>query len=107
MWTACTLELSILNDQKHFCSLFSEDAVRVMNYYDDLVAYWEKGYGYDIDYTIACPLMQNFVGSIMQVISSPVDDYAEHANLRFAHAETVMPFLAYVWLLSCFRTNSY
>jgi len=103
-----------------FCSFFDEKDVDVMNYINDLSAYWKKGYGFRINYEIACVLMQNimvslhaglqsffrcflihthFQDAITQVISSPVDQHSLRASLRFAHAETIMPLVRHRPLL--------
>lgn len=66
-----------------------------MNYLEDLRSYWVKGYGHRIDYSIACVLMQSLIDAIDEVIEDgPVGPFSQHGNLRFAHAETVMPLLS-------------
>lgn len=74
--------------------MFDQEAVEAFNYIADLESYYVKGYGSAIDYTIACPLLNNFMDAIDSVIEGPYDVHSERANLRFAHAETIMPFVA-------------
>jgi len=108
MWELCTFEVAILGVEDQFCALFKddEDAIEVMNYIADLTDYWKKGYGYEINYKIACPLIISFDQAIQSVV-----DYWEMNNnnnnvvgvtLRFAHAETIFPFVS---LLGLFKDN--
>jgi len=94
LWKACQFEASISNNTGKFCSLFNKDRADILNYVGDLSSYYEKGYAYPIDYTISCVLMKSMVNAIDQVIADPVDVYSQRANLRFAHAETIMPIVA-------------
>jgi multiple inositol-polyphosphate phosphatase/2,3-bisphosphoglycerate 3-phosphatase len=100
LWTLCVFQLSAQEISDQFCSFFDKDDVGIMNYIDDLSSYWVKGYGYPINYEISCVLMQNFVDAITQVTSNPVDTHSLRATLRFAHAETVMPFLSLLGLFN-------
>jgi multiple inositol-polyphosphate phosphatase/2,3-bisphosphoglycerate 3-phosphatase len=100
LWTLCTFQLSAQNISDQFCGFFDKDDAEVMNYIDDLSSYWTKGYGYPINYEIACVLMQNFVDAITEVVSHSVDQHSLRASLRFAHAETVMPFLSLLGLFN-------
>eukprot|EP01087_Luapelamoeba_hula_P000485 TRINITY_DN10362_c0_g1_i2.p1 TRINITY_DN10362_c0_g1~~TRINITY_DN10362_c0_g1_i2.p1 ORF type:complete len:527 (+),score=79.62 TRINITY_DN10362_c0_g1_i2:20-1600(+) len=94
IFKACQFQASIDNITDQFCALITETFADQFNYLGDLSSYWEKGYGFPIDYTIACPLMTSFVDAIDSTIAAPVDIHSERANLRFGHAETVMPFIA-------------
>jgi len=80
----------------HFCSLFDLDDFYHFETSSDLSDYWIKGYGNSINYMISCPLLVDFWNSVVNVIkgTSPV----EMAKLRFAHAETILPFVCLLGL---------
>lgn len=94
MWTACQFQASVDSVVDQFCSLFTQKQVEQFNYIADLSSYYEKGYGIDISYEIACPLLINFMQAIDDVVKGPVDTHSERGNFRFAHAETIMPYVA-------------
>ena len=92
MYKGCGYDIAVSNITSNFCSLFNEDRGNVLEYYEDLSNYWQKGYGYEINYEIACDLLQD--------VFTIHDDYisGENKNLlakyRFAHAETIQPLIA-------------
>ena len=95
-WTACIFQASVDDEVDQFCGMFNQEAVEQLNYLADLGTYYVRGYGHPLDYTIACPLLTDFMDAIDNIVKSPNDDHSERANLRFAHAETIMPLVAYV-----------
>jgi hypothetical protein len=65
----------------------------VFEYTDDLATYYESGYGSSINWEISCPLLQDMFTQFDLVVANTSDFY-ELAKLRFAHAETILPFVA-------------
>ncbi|XP_043689095.1 multiple inositol polyphosphate phosphatase 1-like isoform X3 [Telopea speciosissima] len=121
LWFLCKQEASLLDITAQACSLFSPfeivilmncspfveslmltlgDTVHVqialLEWTDDLEVFILKGYGKSINYLMGVPLLQDIVQSMEQAIKSK-EEYLipgtyEKARLRFAHAETVVPF---------------
>ena len=52
-WNLCAFEDSLFNETSHFCSLFGQDDVDALNYYEDLKYWWERGYGLKVTAGIA------------------------------------------------------
>ncbi|XP_043689116.1 multiple inositol polyphosphate phosphatase 1-like isoform X6 [Telopea speciosissima] len=70
--------------------------IALLEWTDDLEVFILKGYGKSINYLMGVPLLQDIVQSMEQAIKSK-EEYLipgtyEKARLRFAHAETVVPF---------------
>lgn len=59
-------------------------------------SYYENGYGNAINYQSACPLLKDFVNRTDALICG--NDVNMVAKYRFAHAETVMPFVSLLGL---------
>jgi multiple inositol-polyphosphate phosphatase/2,3-bisphosphoglycerate 3-phosphatase len=102
LWALCGFQVSAQNISDQFCSFFDEEDVLQLNYMADIETYWIKGYGYPITSTMPCLLFADFISAMENVIHNSVGVHALRANLRFAHAETLMPFLA---LLGMFKDD--
>ncbi|BBH05184.1 histidine acid phosphatase family protein [Prunus dulcis] len=91
LWFLCKQEASLLNIVDQACALFSPS-----EWTDDLEAFILKGYGKSINYRMGVPLLEDVVQSMEQAIKAEEEKHApgsyEKARLRFAHAETVVPF---------------
>ena len=98
MWSVCQSEYVVNNDVVHWCSVFDEEDVRVLEFYDDLAAYHVKSYGNALNYQIAAPLLADIVASLRRNAAATPDDTPVRANLRFAHAETTLPLAALLGL---------
>ncbi|KAF6152514.1 hypothetical protein GIB67_030500 [Kingdonia uniflora] len=90
LWFLCKEEASLLDITNQACGLFTPD----------------EGYGKSINYRMGIPLLQDVVQSMEQAIKAK-EEYQtpgtyEKARLRFAHAETVVPFSC---LLGLFRES--
>ncbi|NWX89377.1 MINP1 phosphatase, partial [Nothoprocta ornata] len=92
----CSYELAIKNVTSPWCSLFSEEDAKVLEYLNDLKQYWKRGYGYDINSRSSCSLFQDIFRQLDKAmeesksskpISSPV-------IVQIGHAETLQPLLA-------------
>ncbi|NWU89841.1 MINP1 phosphatase, partial [Upupa epops] len=55
----CSYELAIKNVTSPWCSLFSEEDAKVLEYLNDLKQYWKRGYGYEINSRSSCILFQD------------------------------------------------
>ncbi|XP_010257685.1 PREDICTED: multiple inositol polyphosphate phosphatase 1 isoform X2 [Nelumbo nucifera] len=96
LWFLCKQEASLLDIVNQACSLFSPSEVALLEWTDDLEVFILKGYGESINYRMGVPLLQDVVQSMEQAIKDHEEHRApgtyEKARLRFAHAETVVPF---------------
>ncbi|XP_058075109.1 uncharacterized protein LOC131223669 isoform X4 [Magnolia sinica] len=81
--------------------------VALLEWTDDLEAFLLKGYGNSINYHMGVPLLQDVVRSMELAIAAKEENLtpgsSEKARLRFAHAETLIPFTC---LLGLFREGS-
>ncbi|KAK1272130.1 hypothetical protein QJS04_geneDACA005998 [Acorus gramineus] len=96
LWFLCKQEASLLNITNQACGLFSPYEVSLLEWTDDLEGFILKGYGKAVNYRMGVPLLQDVVESIEQAIIANEGNHVrgtfEKARLRFAHAETVVPF---------------
>eukprot|EP01018_Ginkgo_biloba_P004749 Gb_24160 [translate_table: standard] len=96
LWFLCKQEASLLDKTDQACGLFSPTEVELLEWADDLELHHLKGYGESINYRMGVPLLQNVLQSMEQAIMRKEDPHipgsVEKARLRFAHAETVIPF---------------
>ncbi|KAJ7959606.1 Multiple inositol polyphosphate phosphatase 1 [Quillaja saponaria] len=96
LWFLCKQEASLLDITDQACSLFSPPEVNLLEWTDDLEVYILKGYGKSLNYRMGVPLLEDVVQSMDQAIKAKEERHApgsyEKARLRFAHAETVVPF---------------
>ncbi|MED6205607.1 hypothetical protein PIB30_019165 [Stylosanthes scabra] len=96
LWFLCKQEASLLDITNQACSLFGPSEIMLLEWTDDLEAYILKGYGNSLNYRMGLPLLEDVAESMEQAIkaeeeSRPLGSF-EKARLRFAHAETIIPF---------------
>lgn len=79
---ACMFEYAIY-DQSPWCSVFTEDDLKAVEFKDDLDDYYEDGYGLERNYAQACPIIQELVDRLEVIAKDP-----SHPNkvLYFSHA---------------------
>ncbi|XP_034703919.1 multiple inositol polyphosphate phosphatase 1-like isoform X1 [Vitis riparia] len=96
LWFLCKQEASLLDITDQACGLFSPSEVALLEWTDDLELFILKGYGKSLNYQMGVPLLKDVFQSMEQAIKAKEENYApgsyEKARLRFAHAETVVPF---------------
>ncbi|KAM5556749.1 hypothetical protein ABKV19_024242 [Rosa sericea] len=96
LWFLCKQEASLLNVTDQACALFNPSEVALLEWTDDLEAFILKGYGKALNYRMGVPLLKDVVQSMDQAIEAHEEKHApgtyEKARMRFAHAETVVPF---------------
>jgi len=97
IYKLCAFDISVYDTENLFCALFDKVAAEKMEYYNDIVAYWQNGYGVPISYQSSCVLFQDAVAVLDQVVQGKT---TQKAYMRFAHAETLMPFLAILGLFN-------
>lgn len=62
MWQLCRFEQAAnLSKLSPWCSVFSTDDVKVLEYGEDLGYYYEAGYGFAMNKNILCEVMQNLL----------------------------------------------
>jgi hypothetical protein len=85
--------VAISRDASRFCTLFDREDFEMFEYSSDLEDYWQRGYGNTLGHSISCPLLVDFMDKIDNVVNSPLKN-PQRAFLRFAHAETIIPFVS-------------
>jgi len=104
LWSLCAYDYIINQERNKFCSLFSKEDFELIETYYDISSYFDKGYGWDLSYEIACPLVADIVDIMEKKISG--SDKITKAYLRFAHAETILPLIARLGLYNdSFKLN--
>ncbi|CAL5366394.1 unnamed protein product [Camellia sinensis] len=95
-------EASLLNITDQACALFSPFEVVLLEWTYDLELFILKGYGNALNYQMGVPLLEDVVQSMEQAIMAKEEEHApgsyEKARLRFAHAETLLPFSCLIGL---------
>ncbi|XP_020100423.1 multiple inositol polyphosphate phosphatase 1 isoform X3 [Ananas comosus] len=96
LWFLCKQEASLLDMTDQACGLFNKAEILLLEWTDDLEVFVLKGYGKSINYRMGIPLLRDVVQSMEQAIIAKEENRSpgnfEKARLRFAHAETVVPF---------------
>ncbi|KAJ9553252.1 hypothetical protein OSB04_017297 [Centaurea solstitialis] len=102
LWFLCKQEASLLSVTNQACALFSNDEVKLLEWTDDLEMFIVKGYGNSLNYQMGVPLLEDVILSMEQAITAKEEGHApgsyEKARLRFAHAETLVPFSCLIGL---------
>ncbi|KAJ0764496.1 putative phosphoric monoester hydrolase [Helianthus annuus] len=102
LWFLCKQEASLLDLTNQACGLFSNDEVNLLEWTDDLEMFILKGYGKSLNYRMGVPLLEDVISSMETAIKAKEEGYApgsyEKARLRFAHAETLVPFSCLIGL---------
>lgn len=96
IWFLCKQEASLLDISDQACALFTPSEVELLEWTDDLELFMLKGYGKSVNYHMGLPLLQDVVESMEKAILAKEENLKpgtfEKTRLRFAHAETVVPF---------------
>ncbi|KAK1365061.1 Multiple inositol polyphosphate phosphatase 1 [Heracleum sosnowskyi] len=102
LWFLCKQEASLLNISDQACAMFSPSEVALLEWTDDLELFLLKGYGNALNYRMGVPLLEDVIESMEQAIKANDEQRApgsyEKARLRFAHAETLLPFSCLIGL---------
>lgn len=96
LWSLCKQEASLLEITNQACGLFNPPEVLLLEWTDDLELFKLKGYGNSLNYQMGVPLLEDVIQSMEQAIMDNEKGDAlgryEKARMRFAHAETLLPF---------------
>ncbi|KAJ3704522.1 hypothetical protein LUZ61_008227 [Rhynchospora tenuis] len=96
LWFLCKQEASLLDITNQACGLFNETEIHLLEWTDDLEVFLLKGYGKSINYWMGVPLLQDMFQTMQEAIQANEENQPggmyERARLRFAHAETIVPF---------------
>ncbi|KAL2526666.1 histidine acid phosphatase family protein [Abeliophyllum distichum] len=102
LWFLCKQEASLLNTTDQACALFSPSEVSLLEWADDLELFILKGYGNSLNYRMGVPLLEDVIQSMEEAIKAREEGLVpgsyEMARLRFAHAETLLPFSCLIGL---------
>ncbi|CAM6026504.1 unnamed protein product [Sphagnum balticum] len=102
LWLLCKNEASLLDIVDRACGLFTPEEIELLEWADDLQMHHLKGYGETLNYRMGVPLLEDVVQSMDRAMAtlkdSNSDTATEKARLRFAHAETVIPFICLLGL---------
>ncbi|XP_015838212.1 multiple inositol polyphosphate phosphatase 1 [Tribolium castaneum] len=93
MYMTCAFETA-WNKRKRspWCSVFSNDDFKVMEYAEDLKYYWIDGYGHELTYKQACPALTNMIEFFQTNESLP------KSTVYFTHSGTLLKMLAHLEL---------
>ncbi|XP_023748595.1 uncharacterized protein LOC111896846 isoform X1 [Lactuca sativa] len=102
LWFLCKQEASLFNIIDQACGLFTNDEVNLLEWTDDTETFILRGYGNSLNYRMGVPLLEDVISSMEQAIIANKERHApgsyEKARLRFAHAETLVPFSCLIGL---------
>ncbi|GAB4827636.1 hypothetical protein Ancab_034521 [Ancistrocladus abbreviatus] len=96
LWFLCKQEASLLGITDQACGLFNPFEVAMLEWTDDIEVFILKGYGNSLNYRMGVPLLKDVLESMEFAIKANEEAHPrgsfEKARLRFAHAETIVPF---------------
>ncbi|KAM7498372.1 hypothetical protein LguiA_022786 [Lonicera macranthoides] len=102
LWFLCKQEASLLDKTDQACALFNPSEVALLEWTDDLELFVLKGYGSSLNYRMGVPLLHDVIQSMDQAIEAKEENQTpgsyEKARMRFAHAETLLPFSCLIGL---------
>jgi multiple inositol-polyphosphate phosphatase/2,3-bisphosphoglycerate 3-phosphatase len=93
-WNACHYEVVVHNRTDTWCTVFDEGDAEALEFSEDLMSYMRKGRGNAVSWRVVIPLVQDIMENIEAVLAGDGERNAT-AKLRFAHAETVLPLVAF------------
>ncbi|XP_038060903.1 multiple inositol polyphosphate phosphatase 1-like [Patiria miniata] len=88
----CGYDLTLNNDNETWCKLFETQDLYAPEYHSDLKNYWNKAYGFSINYRISCTLANDALKYLQDRVDNPTQ--SPLGNFKFAHSETIVPLLA-------------
>ncbi|CAB3359944.1 Hypothetical predicted protein [Cloeon dipterum] len=95
MYKTCTFESSWSDDASPWCAAFSEEDLQVLEYSSELKYYWTDGYGYELNYKQACPLVQDMLEHFKNASRATPQP---KGVFYFTHSGTMLKVLAHLGL---------
>ncbi|XP_022080858.1 multiple inositol polyphosphate phosphatase 1-like [Acanthaster planci] len=92
----CGYDRALYNDTETWCKLFELEDLYAPEYHSELKNYWNKAYGFSINYRISCTLAQDALNYLQDRVNSPLQ--SPLGNFKFAHSETIVPLVALLGL---------
>ncbi|KAJ8931672.1 hypothetical protein NQ314_015388 [Rhamnusium bicolor] len=93
MYTTCAFETAWnKNSKSPWCTPFTVDDLKVIEYSEDLKYYWQDGYGHELSYKQACPAFGDMISFLESKDSFP------KTNVYFTHSGTLLKILAHLGL---------
>lgn len=77
-----------------WCAAFSVDDLKVLEYAEDLETYYKKGYGYELNYHQACPLVHDLVTRIRGFKENGTTMDHRRGLFYFTEDEALLRFVA-------------
>ncbi|CAH1785086.1 unnamed protein product [Owenia fusiformis] len=99
VYTTCGFETGLLGLDSGWCYLLEDRDLEVVEYLMELKHYWVTSYGYELGYSISCPILSSIFNGFDEAIQAiQTGNRYTKAVFRFGHAETIMPFLCLLGL---------
>ncbi|KAK9888116.1 hypothetical protein WA026_000389 [Henosepilachna vigintioctopunctata] len=93
MYQTCSFETAWkMNTKSPWCSAFSVNDMKALEYYEDLKYYWIDGYGYDLNHKQACVVL-NEIDSFL----SSKNQYPK-STVYFTHSGTLLKLISHLEL---------
>lgn len=93
MYITCGFETAWNKQSKSpWCSVFSEEDFKVLEYMEDLKYYWVDGYGHELTYQQACPAFGDMISHL------DISNQYPKATIYFTHSGTLLKMLAHMGL---------
>ncbi|CAG9767062.1 unnamed protein product [Ceutorhynchus assimilis] len=93
MYITCGFETAWNKRSKSpWCTPFTEENLKVLEYMEDLKYYWQDGYGHELTYKQACPAFGDLVNHFDTTSAYP------KAVIYFTHSGTLLKILAHLGL---------
>ncbi|XP_067638914.1 multiple inositol polyphosphate phosphatase 1 [Eurosta solidaginis] len=94
IYTICGFETAWnrRRDPSVWCSLFNQDTIKALEFFEDLEYYWNDGYGYELTHRMACAAIENMFEYIDPFSKKP------NATFYFTHSGTLLKVLAHLGL---------
>lgn len=94
IYTTCAFETAWNKRRRSpWCSVFTPENFKVMEYAEDLKYYWVDGYGHNLTYKQACPAFNDMIEFFQNN-----DDGSPNSKFYFTHSGTLLKMLAHMEL---------
>ena len=67
----CGFDLAMHNDSNTWCKLFEQQDLYAPEYHSELKNYWNKAYGFSINYRISCELALDAINYLEKRVTMP------------------------------------